>query len=157
MKNVMDAMKPGRVVLVESLPKYSVRFGILMNSRAQKEAGSGSRIEKLFKVLILTRKADNKADEPVLSESEMHLMDDNSPIGKIRLFRLMMYYSHTRMLDFEPEINEYDYPSHQIIEVRSHQILELVDEHFRVDVDVITSDVNKRDMPRFKYEQTETN
>ena len=144
----MESMRAGRIVLVEDLPRYSVRFGILLNSRAVKEVAN-TGIEKRFKVLILTARSDNKSNDVILSENETGLMD-NMPTEAIRIFRLMMYYSHTKLLDFEPEINANNFPSHQIIEVKSYQILELMDENIRVDVDAITSDINKREMPRFK-------
>jgi len=141
-------MKPGRIVLVEDLPRYSVRFGILLNSRAVKEA---SGIEKRFKILILTGLTSNPPkDDLKLSESEVKLMDAAAVADVNRLYHLMLYYTHTRLLDFEPQLNAQGFPPHQIIEVRSHHILELIEDGIRVDVDAITSDISRREMARFR-------
>jgi len=63
-----------------------------------------------------------------------------------------MYFAHENMIDFEPELCEYGYPSFTIVSnVSPGNILELVDgEYISVDVAATERSVAETARPRFR-------
>lgn len=146
---VIDAMRAGRVVVLEVLPKYSARLGIIINSSAVKDPGT-QQIYKRFKVLILTRATDGVGEYTEIFTNISRSLEAPTTENLNRLFHLMMYFSHERLIDFEPEICEFGYPSFTVIhDVTPGNILDLIDgEYISVDAASIDRSIQERKLAR---------
>ncbi len=140
----------GRVVIVEHLPQYTPRFGVILETIPLK-TNPPNRI----RVLILTSSLDGRSLQEQGFEMSNILGEELMAMEEIKNnfeleFSHMLYLSHRDLVRFNPEINV-GYFHHAVIEVEYNQILGLVHKLIRVDSESILSDIRKRENPRFRY------
>lgn len=143
-------LAPGKVVVVEHLPKYKARIGVILETIPVK-ANPPSKL----RVLILTSEEDLMSLQELGFEISTILDEEVLAIEEIKQnfdtqFGQMLYFSHPDLVRFQPELSANGaYFSHTVIEVEYNQILELIGKQIRVDYEIIMSDIRKRDSPRF--------
>lgn len=141
---------PGRIVVVEQLPKYNARFGVILDTIPQK-----SNPPNRLKVLILTSESDGKSFQAQGFEDNGAIIDEQlKGVEEINQnfdvhFGQMLYFSYTDLVNFKPELNDIGYYPHSVIEVEYQQVLELCSKQIRVDSDTIINNIKCREQSRF--------
>jgi len=145
----MNLFLPGRVVIVEKLPEFSARYGVILDTQPPKP----NPIAK-FRVLILTSEHDQ---EPLENSGWTLCETPNAKLIEIegtkenleQQFKQFIHFAHNNPISFLPKENRSGFHSHTVIEVEHGQILEIVDRNIRVDSEIIINDVRRRELPRF--------
>jgi len=148
-----DVLSSGKIVVVESLPHYCARYGVILNRFQVKQ---GNQMATMFQVLILTNDQDLLDLETrglnVSNMAGVELLQSNLAVPDsldVKFLQYLYYSSHNYSI-FVPTLNSLGYPPHTLINVSKLQILEITELNVRTDNAVILNDIKKRELPRFQ-------
>lgn len=144
-----NLLHPGRIVIVECLPKYSARLGVILECIPPK-----SNPPSKFRVLILTSTEDSKSyqekgyEMSTILDPELMSIEEIKENFEVR-FGQILHFAHPDLIRFTPQLNQLGYFTHTIVEIDYYDILEIVEKSIRVDSETIMANIKSREAPRF--------
>ncbi|CAL8102209.1 unnamed protein product [Orchesella dallaii] len=142
----------GRCVIFQRLPKYTTRFGVILDMHPPRSMCPDRLI-----ILTLTSVVDhmplNQRGLQVSGCEYANLLVEPPYEILDKIFLRFLYLCHNAICEFEPLLNEFDYFSHDIVEVEFAEILDVTNVILRVDTSIIMNDVRRRQADRFRREK----